>query len=278
MIALKKRNKNKRFLLSFCALLVVVAMVSVGVTLALTKVAPYTTNVVTIGEVKIELIDKYYDNEDKQTNKLIAENGENYSETNPPVFLPNSDVKKTIQVQNVGKYPCYVRLLVRKQWVYEGQDTETGQQMLFDIDAPNGEEELEQQVIRWQVNSGWVRGITPQMDAEGNYIQENGQVLLENQTIEFDECLWDYCYYYQNILYPNQKTEPLFVDNEFHIDYYNRDYGDKAVGHIFVAAQAIQSDYTQNAFGDLENNADKDKTFFKKSNKIVKWNDNLLFE
>ena len=52
-------------------------MVSVGVTLALTKVEyPYTTNVVTIGEVRIELIDRYYDLDgDKQTNKDKAKNG-----------------------------------------------------------------------------------------------------------------------------------------------------------------------------------------------------------
>ena len=88
MIALKNLKRNKRFLLGFCALLVVVAMVSVGLTLALTTVdKTYTTNVVTIGEVKIELIDNYYDTD-------MAANGQTYTKTNPPVLnkLPQREI------------------------------------------------------------------------------------------------------------------------------------------------------------------------------------------
>jgi hypothetical protein len=270
--------KNKKFLLGFCALLVAVAMVSVGLTLALTTVdKTYTTNVVTIGEVKIELIDNYYDTD-------MAANGQTYTKTNPPVFEPNKDVTKTIKVKNVGNYPCYVRLLVQKEWIYDQQDPQSGLQMLVDIDAPNGETEMSEQTIQWNVTSKWVRGLSPVADSnnENAYLTEDGQVVVENEMIRFDDRDWDYCYYYQEVLAPGASTDSLFVGNKFHIGDYsdNKTYASQTDGHIYVAAQAIQSDYVteEDDFGDLVNPAQKSRTIFTKNNKIVKWNDNLLFE
>ena len=232
MIALKNLKRNKRFLLGFCALLVV-AMVSVGVTLALTKVEyPYTTNVVTIGEVRIELIDRYYDLDgDKQTNKDKAKNGSAYSETNPPVFDANTDVAKTVKVKNIGNYSCYVRLQVQKEWIYQEGDTQT---ILDDY-------------IQWQPSANWIEG-----EDEGD-----GYVY----------------YYYTEPLDPGDETTGLFNGNKFHIGNYDKTFGSKAIGHIRVTAQAVQSDYTDGSFGELGSG----KTFETKNGHVVKWN-NLLFE
>ena len=218
MIALK----NKKFLLGFCALLVAVALVSAGVTLALTTVEyPYTTNVVTIGEVRIELIDNYYDSD-------MTANGQTYTEDNPPVFAPNTDVQKTVKVKNVGKYPCYVRLQVRKDWVYQEGMTQAN------LDA----------YITWTTSAKWIEG----EDLDDGYVY----------------------YYYTDILQPNAETTGLFASNQFHIGDYNKSYGSKSVGHIYVQAQAVQSDYTTGDFG-------SGKTFETDSDgHVVKWN-GLLF-
>ena len=96
-----------------CALIVAVAMVSVGVTLAAGK-PNFETNVVVIGEIKIGLIDEYYE---IQPDYVSSEDSDkHYTEDNPPVFSPDTTVKKNISVENIGRYPCYVRLLVKRIW------------------------------------------------------------------------------------------------------------------------------------------------------------------
>ena len=96
MFALKKQNK--RFLLGLCALMVAVAMVSIGVTLAVTmkEVTAFETNVVVIGDIKIRLNDVYEGNGQKVS--------------------PGQTVDKTVSVTNTGDNPCYVRVLVEKIW------------------------------------------------------------------------------------------------------------------------------------------------------------------
>lgn len=237
MIALKKGNKKKKRnrLPVFCVLLVVIAAVSVKLTLALTTVEPYTTNVATIGEVKIALINVYngitIDTDGKQA-ALTA---------NPPVFEPNTDVPKTVKVKNVGKFPCYVRLIVEKEWIYR-----SGMSQYIMSDC-----------ISWQVNSKWVL--------------ETG--------IDGDFSYDDYfCYYYTDILAPNEETDPLFKDNKFHIGNYDKTYGSQSNGHIYVQAQAVQSDNVpSDSFGDV-GDLTSTKTFVRNSEgKIVKWN-GLYFE
>lgn len=98
MFALKKQNK--RFLLGLCALMVAVAMVSIGVTLAVDPVTAYETNVVVIGNVDIKLNDDYIGN----------------GKSTPPVFNPGATVDKTVSVTNTGNNPCYVRVLVKTSW------------------------------------------------------------------------------------------------------------------------------------------------------------------
>lgn len=89
-------------MLGLCALIVAVAMVSVGVTLAVTmkEVTAFETNVVVIGNIKIHLNDEYVGN-DMDT---------------PPVFNPGQTVDKKVSVTNTGDNPCYVRVLVNTSW------------------------------------------------------------------------------------------------------------------------------------------------------------------
>lgn len=84
-------------------------MVSVGVTLAATKYPGFETNVVVIGQIKIGLIDRYYEIQDNYSTQ-------HYSEANPPAFNPGDTVKKEIAVENTGKFDCYVRILLRREW------------------------------------------------------------------------------------------------------------------------------------------------------------------
>ncbi len=98
MIALKK---SISFLMGFCALIVAIAMVSVGVTMAIWQGSTKETNVLTIGNVKIELIDIY-----------------DYPKDDPPEFQPSNDnaISKKVSVKNVGNTLCYVRVLIKKEW------------------------------------------------------------------------------------------------------------------------------------------------------------------
>ena len=99
MIALK----NKRFLTGFCALIVAVAMISVGVTLAADTMSKEETNIVVFGNVDIGLIDEYPDT--------------------PPVVEPEgATVSKTVSVKNIGTHDCYVRILLNKSW-YDSNGT-----------------------------------------------------------------------------------------------------------------------------------------------------------
>lgn len=127
MIALKKINKNKKFLSGLCALIVAVALVSVGVTMAAFSAMTRETNVVTIGSIKIKLIDEYPDE---------GVDG----------VTPNQEVDKVVSVQNTGNQPCYVRLFIKKQW-FNAYGVATT--------------EISTDLIQPQYKSGWVKGQCP---------------------------------------------------------------------------------------------------------------------
>ncbi len=95
VFVLKKLNKNRKFLSGICALIVAVALVSVGVTMAAWRASTTVTNVVVIGDVSIELVDVY----------------------EPVTGLDGGmTVDKVVSVTNDGTNSCYVRVYVKKQW------------------------------------------------------------------------------------------------------------------------------------------------------------------
>lgn len=104
MFALKKK---KSFLLGLCALIAAVAVVSVGATWALVEMFGFqrTTNVFTIGNVDIELIDEYERQDDIE---------------------PETQVDKKVAVKNTGTVPCYVRVYLQKGWTVPTGRTDPG--------------------------------------------------------------------------------------------------------------------------------------------------------
>ena len=89
-------EKNGKFWMGFFALIVAVAAVSVGVTLAAWSVQGSTTNVITIGQVNVELIDQYPDGVNE--------------------ISPNADISKVVAATNTGNVDCYIRVLLKKHW------------------------------------------------------------------------------------------------------------------------------------------------------------------
>ena len=81
------------------ALVVAVAMVSVGATLALRTTKLFETNVLTIGDVDIALKEDY--------------------KSEGATLTPNNAtaIGKHVWVTNEGNLPCYVRVLVKKAWL-----------------------------------------------------------------------------------------------------------------------------------------------------------------
>ncbi len=208
-------EKDKKFLLGLCALIVAAAMVSVGVTLA---AWPETreTNVVTIGNVKVNLIDEYEENDS---------------------VSPEVDIDKVVKVQNVGNTSCYVRVLVRRAWTKPG-GSEIAEGLSADLIVPAVD------------NVNWTKGASP----------------IDGQ----DGQMYD-CYYYRSALPAGQTTEPLFEN--FKIDgsggYDPEKYGGY-VGHIYVYAQAVQSEYVTT---DGEN-----PTVTITDGKVTSWSSDLVFD
>lgn len=154
MFGLKKLDK--KFLSGLCALIVAVALVSVGVTMAAFNVKTSETNVVTIGSVKIKLIDEY-------------------PEEGVGGVDPGETVDKKVSVENVGSKPCYVRVYVKKEW-FDDKGAATG--------------EVSADLIHPQYKSGWVKGNCPSgADYEGYDCYYYQQSLAPGQLASslFDE-------------------------------------------------------------------------------------------
>ena len=88
---------NKRKIILLAALLVMVAILGVGGTLAYFTAEDEATNTFTVGNVKIELTEPNWD----ATGKAEAEN-----------VYPGQVLPKDPTVKNTGNNPCYVRVAV----------------------------------------------------------------------------------------------------------------------------------------------------------------------
>lgn len=183
MIALKK---NKRFLFGLFALIVAVSMISVGITLAAANwsATGRETNVLTLGNINIKLIDIYTENDNVE---------------------PGVDVPKTVEVENIGSAPCYVRVWVKKTW-----SSGSGASPSTDLILPNYD------LVHW------VKGSE---DPSANDGYE--------------------CYYYKGtgngVLSKGKKTEPLFTS--FKLDEKDKDSYKGLKGQITVKSEAVQTDH-----------------------------------
>ena len=93
---------NKKKLLCIAATLVLVAVLSVGVTLAAFKASVETINTLTFGNVHVDLIDVY----------TKPEKG----------VVPGQTVEKIVSAKNTGSNTQYVRLRLTKSWWEGGQE------------------------------------------------------------------------------------------------------------------------------------------------------------
>lgn len=100
--------KKKLIVTAACGLLA--AAVTAGATLAYFTNSDKATNVITMGNVSISLIDIYKD---------------------PGLVTPNQTIDKTVQVQNTGKNPAYVRVKLNRYWT----DEEKSSTPLADLDT-----------------------------------------------------------------------------------------------------------------------------------------------
>lgn len=169
--------------------LFLILFLSVGITYAYASSQQNTaTNVVTVGKVSIELI-----NEDE-----VAEGN---------VISAGKDVKKKVQVKNIGTYPAYVRIKIKKEWTSASEG--------FDVSK------LSTKAIVANCKSDWVEG----EGEDSSYIYYYYQnILPANATVDFMDS------YYVS----GEKMEVL------------ADYHESSIslsGKISVQAEAVQSDY-----------------------------------
>ena len=169
--------------------LFLILFLSVGITFAYASSQQNTaTNVVTVGKVSIELI-----NEDE-----VAEGN---------VISAGKDVKKKVQVKNIGTYPAYVRIKIKKEWTSASEG--------FDVSK------LSTKAIVANCKSDWVEG----EGEDSSYIYYYYQnVLAAGDTVEF----------MNSYRISNEKMELL-------ADYHKSSIS--LSGKISVQAEAVQSDY-----------------------------------
>ena len=111
-------SKKKRNTLIALAITVVCA-ISVGITYAAFNAKKETTNVITIGNIGVELIDIY---------------------TRPKSVAPGEEVSKIVSAKNTGSNDAYVRINVEKTWTAEGEEISSLDNDLIEINFPNEDE------------------------------------------------------------------------------------------------------------------------------------------
>lgn len=212
---MEKLKRSKKFLLGLCALIVVVAAVSVGVTWsAINMFGAYrNTNVFTIGNVDIELVDEY---------------------TRQDNIPPNTQVPKKVYVANTGTVPCYVRVFLKKYWEYGDKPDPGADKIVPEVSPPRTGNPGK------YADSGlWVLGTNPYAG-------------LDDSSTDPMKTYKDYdCWYYQRDIDPGAITQPSLFTN-FHLE--SADAGKPYTGmegKIVVMAQAVQSEYI---VGEMETN------------------------
>lgn len=207
-----KKKGNSQFLLGLFALLLAVGLVSIGVTLAAQQGSSNGTNIVTIGQVKIELHED--SSRPSKVETVSAEQQEEMPDDETgdesgadPEVETGQTYKKEVSVKNIGNYSCYVRILVKKEW-YEPYgdkldktktDKEQGSKGIIVLNLPNPDD--------------WTKGANV-----------NGYE----------------CYYYNYELDKEKETSLLF--DTFTMAEFDAAYNGY-YGHIRILAEAVQSEY-----------------------------------
>lgn len=206
--------------------------VAIGITIAYAAVGNTTTNVVTVGNVKIELM-----NEDDE--EVNANNN-----PNPKAVMPGDKISKVVKVKNVGDYAAYIRVKVKKEW----ENNSTVKPLTAAAIVPLEEE-------GWVLGTGEDKGydyyyyqsIVPATKKEitfmnyyeldsalidndtlnANYKNVKGKITVEAEAIQAD--------FYQPIYFPEDKGNVI------------KDWPDIAFGKDFKNDAPIPSIATQSA-------------------------------
>lgn len=110
------KKKILKVLLPLC----IISMITIGITYAAFKAEKRTTNVITIGNVNVNLIDIY---------------------TRPDVVAPGDEVSKIVSAENNGRNNEYVRIKLRKVWTdKENKEVKEMDPNFIDINFPNTED------------------------------------------------------------------------------------------------------------------------------------------
>ena len=245
-----KKKSNGQFMLGFFALLLAIALVSVGITLAAQQGSSNGTNIVTIGQVKIELLVSSTDMDKAQSpaadpSQTAAQNGE--EEEDLTEVQTEGQYSKYIAVKNTGNYPCYVRLLVKKEWYIPDADPHKVEDIYRREDLTR-RERTSRGIIHLNINENyWTRG-----DDYGEY-----------------EC------YYYNMELPKGETTPALCET-FSMAEFGPEYN-TLYGNIKVMAHAVQSEYVTTKGDDATVKIEVEQTPNGPKQKITAWH-NLAFD
>lgn len=167
--------------------MVAIACVGVGVTLATWSAKTSATNIVTLGNIDVDLIDEYPD--------------EGVSGVKP-----GQVVDKVVSAKNTGTEPCYVRIYVKKEWRDPSGNVTTAVPVSYIIPQFN--------------TTDWVKGQSSDPAYDCYYYQsivtpnQTANSLFETFTLshEFDEN--SFCQYKGCITVKAEGVQSAYIDGD----------------------------------------------------------------
>lgn len=104
----KRAKKRKGKIFIFLSILIFSA-IGITIAYAANNAINTATNVVTIGNVKIAL----HNQDDEEVN--LYSKDPNFNHRN---IMPGEQIEKFVSVENVGDYPAYIRMKVKREWLH----------------------------------------------------------------------------------------------------------------------------------------------------------------
>lgn len=203
------KNKVKNIKLISCLISIIAILSMTGIFAYLTDVDP-AYNKFTVGAVRIEVLEPHWSNS-------IGENGQTMNDT-VAYIAPNAIIEKDPQIKNVGSNNAYVYFKVSipvKNIVSANNNGEL---------LNNGQPQYTP-LFSYEINNKWTQ------IGERNVISDSISEIPQ---------YYEYVYYYNEILEPQETTQSLFDNIKFvnAVD----DQPDSSTYQIGLEAFAIQTD------------------------------------
>lgn len=106
---------SKKQIVLFATALLCTIFLTIGITFAVNKKEETATNVVTVGNVKIALVNEYAEPEDVK-------------------LLPGQEIDKRVAVKNIGSTAAYIRIKLKKKWETVAENGDTAEMTSGDLD------------------------------------------------------------------------------------------------------------------------------------------------